>query len=329
MPWYKGNLHCHSTVSDGKLSPADVAEYYKELGYDFLGISDHNQYTPIEKYADEAGILGIPCCEYTGPYNCHIVAVGVTESIAPDINHDDFWERGKPGTALTKKLANNGEQKKVIILQDGIDKTLLANGLPIICHPFWHWTYNAEEVKELKNCTHFELCNASPDCNSLPLPGKSFPDEMWDELLSADIRIIGIASDDAHSYEGSYSTRGPFGGLGWNVVKAPSLTKENILHAIKSGHCYASTGIVLENYRIFEDKIVISVEVEAEEKTCIQFFGKDGVELKSEYAEKSEYKFNGDEQYVRCRISSTAGVWAWTQPVFMDDIQSAIAWTSE
>ncbi len=327
MPWYKGNLHCHSTKSDGRSAPDCVAKYYKEIGYDFLGISDHNKYTPIETYAEDAGILGIPCCEYTGQENCHVVAAGVTENVAPDLGSKDIWERGKPDITLAEKISGNENMKKVLILQDGINKTLLAGGVPIICHPFWRWTYSSKEVMQLENCTHFEICNASPDCNSFPLPGKSYADEMWDKLLSAGLRIIGIASDDAHLHEGVYHTRAAVGGTGYNMVKASSLTKENILSAIKQGHCYATTGIILSGYKVFADKIMIEVDVQQEEKTQIQFFGQDGVELQSEYGSVSEYRFNGDEKYVRCRIASTAGVWAWTQPVFMDDIRSAIEWT--
>ncbi len=329
MPWYKGNLHCHSTESDGTSSPSDVAQYYKKAGYDFLGISDHNRYTPTETYADQAEILGIPCCEYTGAESCHVLAVGVTVDVAANLDHTDMWDRAQPDTALRQKITANKKSTEVLILQDGIDKTLAANGTPVICHPFWRWTYNHKEVMQLTNCTHFELCNAGPDCNSIPLAGKSYPDEMWDKLLSAGYRIIGIANDDAHLHSGEYNTRAPIGGTGYNVVKAPSLTKENILQAIKLGHCYATTGVILANYQVFADHITIEVNVIKQEKTCIQFFGQDGIELQTEYASSSEYKFKGNEKYVRCRISSTAGVWCWTQPVFLDDIESAIEWTSQ
>ena len=327
MPWFKGNLHCHTTNSDGKSDPAYVAKYYKKTGYDFLGISDHNRYTPVETYAAEANILAIPCCEYTGIESCHVVAVGVTEDIAPNLDDSNAPNRSQPDKNLQDKISNNNRSKKVLILQDGINKTLSAGGLPIICHPFWKWTYNHKEVMQLTNCTHFELCNASPDCNSIPIPGKSHPDEMWDKLLSADIRIIGIANDDAHLYATEYHTRAPIGGTGYNMVKASSLTKENILQAIKLGHCYASTGVTIASYQVFSDRISIEVDVRQQEETCIQFFGQDGLELQSEHTSASEYIFKGDEKYVRCRIASTVGVWAWTQPVFLDELEAAIEWT--
>ena len=39
----KGILHNHSTYSDGKHSLRQMAEYCKELGYEYLGISDHSR----------------------------------------------------------------------------------------------------------------------------------------------------------------------------------------------------------------------------------------------------------------------------------------------
>jgi len=43
--WYKGNLHCHSTVSDGILTPEEVVSVYKRNGWDFLAFTDHRIFT--------------------------------------------------------------------------------------------------------------------------------------------------------------------------------------------------------------------------------------------------------------------------------------------
>ena len=42
MPILKGNLHAHTTFSDGRRPVAEVIERYRELGYDFLAITDHD-----------------------------------------------------------------------------------------------------------------------------------------------------------------------------------------------------------------------------------------------------------------------------------------------
>jgi PHP domain len=42
MPHLKGNLHAHTTFSDGRRPVAHVIERYRDLGYDFLAITDHD-----------------------------------------------------------------------------------------------------------------------------------------------------------------------------------------------------------------------------------------------------------------------------------------------
>ncbi len=39
--FWKGNLHTHSTASDGEHSPAEVCRRYRDAGYDFLALTDH------------------------------------------------------------------------------------------------------------------------------------------------------------------------------------------------------------------------------------------------------------------------------------------------
>lgn len=41
MALLRGNLHSHTTRSDGVLTPKEVARAYRELGYDFLAFTDH------------------------------------------------------------------------------------------------------------------------------------------------------------------------------------------------------------------------------------------------------------------------------------------------
>ena len=40
--WWKGNLHTHSLWSDGNDFPEMISDWYRQRGYHFLAISDHN-----------------------------------------------------------------------------------------------------------------------------------------------------------------------------------------------------------------------------------------------------------------------------------------------
>ena len=311
MPWYKGNLHCHSTNSDGRARPVDVAHFYRTQGHDFVGLSDHNRYTSVDVYAGPAGIVGVPCCEYSGEGRCHVLSVGVERDIAPSVIRPD------------------SERPKKVVLQEGIDLTLEAGGVPVVCHPNWVWTLDSADLLALNNCRHFEICNASPDCNSKPIPGYEPGEKLWDTLLTAGQRYFGLANDDAHEYYAPPTPRSPMGGRGYNVVKAASLTWRNIVEAVRKGHFYATTGITLATYKVTPQGIELAVDTHQNERVAVQYFGAGGRQLQLDHSDSSSYTFNGDEIYVRARIASTAGLWAWTQPVFLDSLNDAVKWTAE
>ncbi len=51
MPYLKGNLHVHTTLSDGLLAPEEVISIYRDLGYDFIAITDHDYLIPQDYWA--------------------------------------------------------------------------------------------------------------------------------------------------------------------------------------------------------------------------------------------------------------------------------------
>ena len=47
MPLLRGNLHAHTTLSDGVRTPAGLIAEYESRGYDFLAITDHEDRVPV------------------------------------------------------------------------------------------------------------------------------------------------------------------------------------------------------------------------------------------------------------------------------------------
>ena len=54
--WYKGNTHAHTLESDGDSTPEEVTRWYKEQGYQFLVLSDHNVLVGIEALARQFAV---------------------------------------------------------------------------------------------------------------------------------------------------------------------------------------------------------------------------------------------------------------------------------
>ncbi|TFH06516.1 MAG: hypothetical protein E4H09_00025 [Spirochaetales bacterium] len=316
MPWYKANFHCHSTNSDGHSSPLEVAEYYKAIGMDVVTVSDHNSLTALAEYAEAltGACIGIPCSEYTGAKCAHVLAVDVETAVGPARDQSDLGV--------------------VDILQDGVNRTLAAGGVPVLCHPGWYWTYDQVEILAVTRASHFEVFNSSPDCNSYPLVGRSAMEGIWDHVLSAGRRLFGTANDDAHWHTspqsvGAGPNRFALGGTGWNVIKAPELTRAAIRSAFAAGHFYASTGVELSRYRVSADRIALSVRQASQEHMITEFYGEGGRLLDRQEGPEASYAIAGDEGYVRARVIDTNRWMAFTQPVFLETIEQDIAWTRE
>ena len=94
--WFKGNTHTHTTESDGDSSPEFVARWYKDHGYDFLVLSDHNTLTATSllSHLQDDGFLLVPGEEVTSGFEGKSVHVN-------GLNLFDFVE---PRTASTKSL---------------------------------------------------------------------------------------------------------------------------------------------------------------------------------------------------------------------------------
>ena len=58
LQWWKGNTHTHSHWSDGDDYPEAVAAWYKEHGYNFLALTDHNILADPIKWIDPAKTRG-------------------------------------------------------------------------------------------------------------------------------------------------------------------------------------------------------------------------------------------------------------------------------
>lgn len=164
----KGQLHCHTTNSDGADSPAVLVTAYKDAGYDFITITDHNYVTSNPFPANSAGItwLADSIEEIT---TRHIAAYNV------------IGEATATGT------------------QDAIDYHLEHTDLISLPHPYWRKIYNIPKTEMVSYYDYkfIEVFNAVvEDKNS---------ERHWDYVLSAGKRIFGMAVDDCHAVSASSS----------------------------------------------------------------------------------------------------------------------------
>ena len=52
-PFFKANLHCHTTLSDGHMTAQQVKDWYKSHGYSIVAFTDHSQFRAYPELQDE------------------------------------------------------------------------------------------------------------------------------------------------------------------------------------------------------------------------------------------------------------------------------------
>jgi hypothetical protein len=203
--WLKGNLHTHTTQSDGKLTPSENTRWHADHGYQFIALTDHNRLTNPKVLVPASPILAIPSVEITAwraPVEYHILAIGVDSMpIAP---------KSDP--------------------QATIDAINAAGGVSIIAHPYWH-DHTFEDLLALYGHIGIEIFNTG--CWLEIQKGHSLVH--WDAVLQRGQRIVGVATDDSHWAYPDY-------GRGWIMVRAAALDQSTILEALRIGQFYSTMG---------------------------------------------------------------------------------------
>ena len=301
--WFKGNLHTHTTESDGDASPEEAVKWYRDHDYDFLVLSDHNHLTVLEYgEADPGKPLMIPGEEVTlhlatnrpGPFpatEIHIIGIGVTRLVEP-------IDAGSV----------------VATIQANVDAIAEAGGISSLAHPNFRWSYDHREIGQVTGATCVEVFN--PHCNSFGGPGKYSMEEIWDRVLTGGRPIWGVAVDDSHHYY-DFTTANLNPGRGWIVVHADELAQESIITAMEEGDFYASTGVVLEELEVSEESVSLRVQQSEDWLYTITFTGQGGTVFGQTAGTEGTYRFRGDEGYIRATVTCSDGVKAWTQPVFV------------
>jgi hypothetical protein len=299
--WFKGNTHTHTLNSDGDSTPDEVVRWYREHGYAFLVLTDHNFLTSVD------GLNALH-----GADQRFLVVKGeeVTDQFA-----------GKPlhinGLDVSAQVTPQGGASVVDVLQRNVTAIRQANGVPHINHPNFRWAITREELRQVRDNKLLEIVNGHPQTNNDGGGGVPGMEEAWDAILSSGTLIYGIAVDDAHVFKqpGRPDVAGP--GRGWVVVRAPRLEARALLAAMERGDFYASTGVELTDYEAGAGAIRVSVKATTFSKYRIQFLGKGGRLLSESLEPAATYQIKGDEGYVRARVLESNGSAAWMQPVMV------------
>jgi predicted metal-dependent phosphoesterase TrpH len=293
--FYRGNLHTHSTLSDGVLPPDEVCRRYKAEGYDFIALTDHMigiyDYpiadTTAFRSADFTTILGAEL--HSGPMQngelWHILAVGLPA---------DFTPANAPAFVPVPDQETGPE-----LAQRAVE----AGAFVAIAHPQWSGM-TLEDARSLAAAHAVEIYNHG--CAM----GCDRPDgfQFADLLLSEGRDLTMVATDDAHFSEPDH-----FGG--WVMVKSESLTPDALLAALKAGHFYSSQGPELHRVEITETSVI--VESSAVTAIIVQGHGSAAQALHGTSMTRTTIDLTrcAKSPWLRVSVMDAAGRRAWTNPL--------------
>ena len=288
----KGNLHTHTTRSDGDAKPDVVTRQYAMMGFDFLALTDHRIYN-YENFAPETGILMIPGMELDisipeAKVHCvHVVSLGPTEN---------------NGFAQDQQIEKPAKIQRTAQAQPLIDMAHQANNLPMVCHPEWSGTGTAE-LEEMQDYSLMEIWNTGCVFDNMLDAHAAY----WDELLCHGRKIYGVATDDAHSVQHM--------GLGYIRVNAEK-NVDSILDALKKGAFYSSCGP--EIYDFFVEDGKATVVCSPVDKIIFRHFRVPYRVANGRNMQSAQVNVAPNTNYIRAEVIDHRGCVAWTNPIFLD-----------
>jgi hypothetical protein len=134
-----------------------------------------------------------------------------------------------------------------------------------------------------------------------------------DVLATAGLRFSTTAADDAH-FKARPDTFG-----GWVNVKAESLEPEALLHSLKEGRYYSSTGPEIHNVEFTDDEIVI----ECSSAQAVFVGGRGSTKTFQRGDDLTLVKLPRApfmNSFCRITVLDKHGKRAWTSPLWLDEL---------
>jgi hypothetical protein len=295
--FHRGNLHTHSTLSDGILAPDEVCRRYKAEGYDFIALTDHfvgrfnYPIADTKPFRDNTFTTILGAELHSGAMQngelWHILAVGLPEDFAPSHTPEFTPVEGQEtGPEIARRARD-------------------AGAFVAVAHPQW-------SGMTLDDARSIDAAHAIEVYNHGCAMGCDRPDGFHtaDLLLSEGRRLTLIATDDAHFNEPDH-----FGG--WVMVKSEANTPELLLEALKRGDFYSSQGPEIRGVSLSAS--AVTVQSTAVTSVIVQGHGTAAVATHGHSMSEASVPLQrfARSPWIRITVIDAAGKRAWTNPIWL------------
>lgn len=245
----RGDLHGHSYRSDGRRDPAALAGHYREQGYDFFALTDHNRYWTggeiDEAYEGvDTGFARVLGEEVHTP-GClvHIVHVGGKKSVAEKYVKDREGYEQEVAECLARVPETVPEQyrDRYARVMWATENIHAVGGLAIFAHPYWCPTgsqvYNVHD-KFARILMMSGMFDAFEVCGGIGQVANNRQLALWNDLRAEGLKLPAVSSSDVHKINGSASFPHCF-----TICFAEKNENDAIVASIKNGLCVAAEGV--------------------------------------------------------------------------------------
>ena len=329
--FYKANLHCHSTMSDGSLTPEQIKEHYKSLGYSVVAYTDHDLMVCHNDLTDDSFVAlngfeveywekDRPAKSWPFRHECHINFIALNQ----ETELQPFWHRSKYiiGNNHLRHLGKFDENEPDFerwydeycisrMMREGREKGFFVT----YNHPGWsREDYSLYSKYEGMNA--LEIMNGS----GIIAGYEDYAVRPYDELLRQNKKILAIAGDDNHNrkpLDSVYSDSG----VAWTMIKAEKLNYKSITDALLKGNLYSSEGP--EIHELYLEDGILTIKCSNAQKITLHRASRRHQIRIMEDKPLTEAQFNVSnlkDGYFRVTVCGLDGKQAFTNAYFPEDL---------
>ena len=321
--FYKANLHCHTTVSDGAMTPEEVKAHYMRNGYSIVAYTDHEILIPHNELADEKFL---PLNGYEiqilqeGDEDirlrkcCHICLI----SIDPDNVKMVCHHRSKYVWGNARKYLNDIQYDEKapdyerVYSNDGVNDVMkkgMDNGFFVTYN---HPTWNQENYSDYMGYNYMhamEIYNHASEVGGYP----EYNEKEYDDMLRGNKHIFCIAADDNHTIKHCCG--------GFVMIKADKLEYKTVMSALVAGDFYASQEPLIHNLWFEDGKIhidcsdAVTIRLNTASRRAAIFRAEDGEVINS-----ADFDVVPEDGYVRITVVDSKGKCANTNAYFTNKL---------
>ena len=326
---YKANLHCHSVFSDGKRTPQELKEMYKNHGYSILSITDHEA-PKGHSYLNDDEFLAITGYETYIRTNAECRSDAYSKEIhinlfARDPENESIvcynpqyckYITDEQKDRLTKVGSQKTREYSVTYINELV-KTAKENGyIAAYNHPWWSME-NEADILAYEGFFSMEMCNYS----SYLIGRLEYNAALYDKMLLSGKRIFCHSADDNHNGHPDDSPQcDSFGGF--TMIMPDNFTYDSVINAMETGEMYSSMGPLFKEVSMIGNKIHIEC---SDVERIMVFTGSKGPRRKfapaGETINSADFEIDDRAKFVRVSIVDKFGRFADTRGYFRDELE--------